>query len=194
LPVSAIECVATADAFTSLPRKRRTALWQTMALSDVPLPLFAQEKSAPDRSGAILPAMPIQQEVLTDYATAGLSLKQHPLVVLREELSRRKIITAAELIHKNNGWVRVAGLVLVRQRPGTASGVVFITLEDETGVANLIVRPDIFARHPQARTACLLQADGRVERQGKVLHLLVQKLCDLSHLLSENLFQSRDFH
>ena len=111
---------------------------------------FLRRKIRPRPFRRILPAMPLQQEVLTDYATAGLSLKQHPLVVLREELSRRKIITAAELIHENNGWVRVAGLVLVRQRPGTASGVVFITLEDETGVANLIVRPDIFAAFPQA--------------------------------------------
>ena len=109
------------------------------------------------------------QEVMTDYATGGLSLKAHPCALIREQLKSRRIITAAELMKLERGWVRVAGLVLIRQRPGTASGIVFETLEDETGVVNLIVRPDIYERYrPAARYAGLLECHGYVERQGKV--------------------------
>ena len=113
--------------------------------------------------------MPLGQEVMTDYSTVGLSLKQHPMALVREELRRRNILSSAELAHLPHGkWVKVAGLVLIRQRPGTASGIVFETLEDETGIINLIVRPDIYDRYrPAARHAGLLQADGYLQRRDK---------------------------
>jgi error-prone DNA polymerase len=140
--------------------------------------------------------MPLGQEVMTDYSTGGLSLKAHPLELIRDQLNARRIITARQLNDPNtSGWVRVAGLVLIRQRPGTASGIVFETLEDETGVVNLIVRPDIYERYrPAARHAGLLECHGYVERQGKVVHVMAKRMFDLSHLLAGYQLQSRDFH
>ncbi len=194
LPKSAIERLAEADAFGSLLRSRRTALWQTMALTNEHIPLFEDSRLGDNPSPAALDPMPLRQEVMTDYAVSGLSLKQHPVALVREQLTQRKIITTAELKQRENGWVRVAGIVLIRQRPGTAGGIVFVTLEDETGVANLIIRPNIFERY--SRTACgayLLQADGYVQRQGQVIHVMALRLEDLSHLLTGHEFPSRDF-
>jgi error-prone DNA polymerase len=132
--------------------------------------------------------MPLGQEVLTDYSTSGLSLKRHPVALLREELNQRKIITAAELADEGKSphgkWVKVAGLVLIRQRPGTASGVV-----------NLILWPQTYDRfRPAARHAGLLQCDGYVQRQGQVVHVLARRLEDLSDLLKGYELRSRDFH
>jgi len=143
-----------------------------------------------------LPPMPLGQEVMTDYATAGLSLKQHPVALVRDELKRRRIICSKDLDNVPNGrWVNVAGLVLIRQRPGTASGIVFETLEDETGIVNLIVKPDIYERYRSAaRHAGLLQADGYLQKQGQVVHVIAKRLFDLSELLQGHQFQSRDFH
>ena len=143
-----------------------------------------------------LPTMPLGQEVMIDYSTTGLSLKQHPVALVREELQKRKIITSDELAKVLNGrWVKVAGLVLIRQRPGTASGIVFETIEDETGVVNLIIKPDIYDRYrPAARHAGLLQADGYVQRSGQVIHVMAKRLFDLSDLLAGYSLRSRDFH
>jgi error-prone DNA polymerase len=143
--------------------------------------------------------MPLAQQVLIDYSTAGLSLKRHPVSFVRQELSQRKIITAQMLKDperfSHGRWVKVAGLVLVRQRPGTASGVVFITLEDETGSVNLILWSTIYDRYRlPARHARLLQADGYVQREGQVIHVLVKRLFDLSELLEGYMIPSRDFH
>ena len=143
--------------------------------------------------------MPLGQEVLTDYSTSGLSLKRHPVSLLREELNQKNIITAAELADEDRSphgrWVKVAGLVLIRQRPGTASGVVFVTMEDETGVANLILWPQTYDQyHLAARHAGLLQCDGYVQRQGKVVHVLARRLFDLSDMLKGYEMRSRDFH
>ena len=143
--------------------------------------------------------MPLGQEVLTDYATHGLSLKAHPISLIREELNRRNIITAAELQDEtrcpHGRWVKVAGLVLLRQRPATASGVVFETIEDETGAVNLILWSTIYERYrPAARHAGLLLAEGYVQREGQVVHVLAKRLFDLSHLISGHQLRSRDFH
>jgi len=140
--------------------------------------------------------MPLGQEVMTDYSTAGLSLKEHPLKLVRPSLSAHRILTAAEIQKTPHGrWVKTAGLVLIRQRPGTASGIVFITLEDETGVVNLIVRPDIYERfRPAARHAGLLQCDGYVERQGQVVHVMAKRMFDRSDLIEGLEISSRDFH
>jgi len=149
-----------------------------------------------DEIPVALPKMPLGQEVMADYASGGLSLKKHPLELIRHELDARRIITAKELNDPScTGWVRVAGLVLIRQRPGTASGIVFETLEDETGVVNLIVRPDIYEKYrPAARHAGLLECHGYVERQGKVVHVMAKRMVDLSHLLAGYEISSRDFH
>jgi error-prone DNA polymerase len=111
-------------------------------------------------------------------------------------LARQRILTAAELMKVPHArWVKVAGLVLIRQRPGTASGIVFETLEDETGIVNLIVKPDIYDHYRSAaRHAALLQADGYVQRNGQVVHVLAKRLHDLSHLIQGYELRSRDFH
>jgi error-prone DNA polymerase len=140
--------------------------------------------------------MPLGQEVMIDYSTTGLSLKKHPVSLVREELSKQKILTAAQLMQTPHGrWVRVAGLVLIRQRPGTASGIVFETLEDETGIINLIVKPDIYDYYRSAaRHAALLRADGYVQRSGQIVHIMAKRLHDLSHLIQGYEMRSRDFH
>jgi error-prone DNA polymerase len=167
-----------------------------MRLSDEDLPLWESVDEGDDEIPIALPVMPLGQEVMTDYSTGGLSLKAHPLELIREHLIKRRIITAKQLNDpQTTGWVRVAGLVLIRQRPGTASGIVFETLEDETGVVNLIVRPDIYERYrPAARHAGLLECHGYVERQGKVVHVMAKRMFDLSHLLAGYELSSRDFH
>jgi error-prone DNA polymerase len=194
LPRHAMVRLAEADAFTSLGLTRRQSLWEVMALSDDPGPLF--DSVEPEAVEVKLPTMPVPQEVMTDYSTTSLSLKRHPLALVRDTLKEQRLITAAELQNTPHGrWVKVAGLVLIRQRPGTASGIVFVTLEDETGVANLIVRPDVFDRfHVAARHAALLQCDGYVERQGQVVHVMAKRLFDRSHLIRGFELSSRDFH
>ncbi len=196
LPVSTLRLLAEADAFGSLGISRRQALWQVLKLKDEPLPLFDSVKSECNETPVRLPTMPLGQEVMTDYSTIGLSLKQHPLALVRDELSRRKILTASELQDIPHGrWVRVAGLVLIRQRPGTAAGIVFETLEDETGIVNLIVKPQIYDYYrPAARHAGLLQAEGYVQREGQIIHVLAKRLFDLSDLIRGLETRSRDFH
>jgi error-prone DNA polymerase len=207
-----IERLAEADAFSSIDRKRRIALWEGLELTDEQMPLFGirdeetkrrrDEVPAPTSSlnlsvsSSLLPTMPLGQEVMTDYSTTGLSLKAHPVSLIRGTLSDQKIITSKQLQEMTRGkWVRVAGLVLIRQRPGTASGIVFVTLEDETGIVNLIIRPDIFERYQSvARHAALMQAEGYVERQGEVIHVLAKRLFDRSELIRGYAFTSRDFH
>ena len=195
LQVDAVERLANADAFRSLANTRRPALWNTLALTDEQLPLFADAADTVHAAGVGLPAMPDGQEVMADYATTSLSLKKHPVSLVRDELKRRGVSTAAQLIARRNGWIKVAGLVLIRQRPGTASGIVFITLEDETGSMNLIIKPEIYDQYrAAARHAGLLQADGYVERQGQVVHVMALRMYDLTPMLEGHHFRSRDFH
>jgi error-prone DNA polymerase len=196
LPAHAVRRLAEADAFNSLGLTRRQAVWQTLELKDDDAPLFDSIHPSSFSPHPSLPPMPLGQEVMTDYATTTLSLKKHPVSLVRDHLRSLKIVTARDVNNLPPGrWVKVAGLVLIRQRPGTASGIVFETLEDETGVVNLIVRPDVFDRyHSAARHAGFLQADGYVERQGQVVHIMAKRLFDLSHLLHGHQFASRDFH
>ena len=194
---AAIVRLAKADAFGSLSVDRRGALWHALGQHrDGAMPLFdrlttIEEETRP----AELPALAPLEEVVADYRTAGLSLKGHPLSFLRSRLDELKVTPAAHLAQTPNGrWLRVAGLVLVRQRPGTASGITFVTLEDETGVANLVVRPAIWERYRRAAsTAVALLAHGRLERQGQVIHVLVSKLEDVVPLTQQLASQSRDF-
>ncbi|MCY3023423.1 MAG: error-prone DNA polymerase, partial [Planctomycetota bacterium] len=184
--------VAAADAFQGLGVDRRTALWQVLALHEE-LPLFQAleaEEPAPQLSAA-----PPEDEVTQDYETTGLSLKAHPLALLRADLEAAGLMTCAQLrALKDGAWARVAGLVLVRQRPDTASGVIFVTIEDETGTANLIVWPSVYERHRKAaRMSTALIVEGTWQREGDVTHVVVKRLRDLSESLPELRWRSRDF-
>ncbi len=192
-PLPTVERLARADAFRSLGLDRRRALWAAKALERTALPLFehAERRAetpprvAIDRSVEWLPEMPEGQQVIEDYRSLRLSLKAHPLSFIRRDLAAAEVVTAEVLNELPAGRrVKVAGLVLVRQRPGSARGVIFATLEDETGVANVIVRPPIFERYRRiVLGARLLLAEGRVEREGIVVHVLAERLVDRSDLL-----------
>ena len=188
--------LAAADAFASLSLDRRGALWQALGREKKPrsLPLFDQ--LAPDDEPAVpLPRLDVREEVLADYRTAGLSLKAHPMQFVREVLDGWGVLRASALAtHPADRHVRTAGIVLVRQRPSTAKGITFVTLEDETGTANLIIRQDVWQKfYRVARTASTFLAHGRLQRQSGVIHVLVTKLEDLSELLRGLGPQSRDF-
>jgi error-prone DNA polymerase len=188
--------LAKADAFGSLRVDRRGALWQALGQHrDRAMPLFDCLPAGEEIRPAELPALAPLEEVVADYRTAGLSLKGHPMEFLRPQLDELQAKSAAQLARVADGRpVKVAGLVLVRQRPGTASGITFVTLEDETGVVNLIVRPAIWERYRRAATtATALLAHGRLQRQGDVIHVLVSKLEDVNALTARLDSQSRDF-
>jgi error-prone DNA polymerase len=198
VPVSALRRLAGADAFTSMGLNRQSALWQIRALHDDSLPMF-QHQPAPLRSRVELPPVAMPRRVIHDYESVGLSLKAHPMSFIRSDLDHRSVTRNMELQDEAR-WpqglrIAVAGLVLVRQRPATASGVIFITLEDETGIANLIVRPKVYERFRHAaRHGIAVMAAGTVERQGAVVHVLVRSLRALDDALANLLVTSRDFH
>ena len=189
--VSSLVRLAEADAFRpSLGLGRREALWAIKALRDLPLPLFAAAEGQPapetnDRAVA-LKAMTAGHEVIEDYGHVGLTLRHHPVSFLRDELKADRILTCAEANrHPDRRRIKLAGLVLVRQRPGTAKGVTFITIEDETGVANLVVWADLYERQRRVvLTANMLGVEGRVQREGLVVHIVADKLIDLSDRLA----------
>ncbi len=188
--------LAAADALASLRPDRRSALWEVLGQGDPRenLPLFADAPG--DLAGAVpLPALELHQEVVADYQTTGFSLRAHPLEFQREKLAGLGVVPASRLATLlDRSRVRVAGLVLVRQRPATASGITFVTLEDETGIANLIVRPDVWRRYFEAASrATILIAHGRLQRQGEIIHVLVTRLEDFSPPGREIASQSRDF-
>ncbi len=190
-----LERLARANAFGSLRLDRRAALWQILAVERAPaeLPLFAMME--PREPKVRLPEMPLGQRIYYDYAMTGLSLEAHPVSLAREALRQRGRIEAAKLLDTPSGrWVRIAGLVICRQRPETASGVMFITLEDETGAANVIVRTHVYEKYRSAVLhALLLDITGRVERQGAVIHVLATKAEDFSGLMPPVTVSSRDF-
>jgi error-prone DNA polymerase len=196
----ALEKLAAADAFGSLGLDRRQALWAVAGLADAALPLFAgmAEDAAPEPA---LPAMALGEQVAQDYVTLGLSLKRHPLALLRASLDRAALPASRLSTVANDRRVTVAGLVLVRQRPGSASGVVFMTLEDETGVANLVVWPPVFERFRRiVMTARLVECSGRLQREGAVIHVIARTFRDHTALLADMAqgavmpVPSRDFH
>jgi error-prone DNA polymerase len=188
LGTRAIRALAAADAFRSMGLDRRAALWQARALRDAPdLPLFRQERDEGPEPATTLPAMPLCEHVVADYQTLRLSLKAHPMAFLRASMMRQGYRAARDLGAMQSGQrLRLAGLVLVRQRPGSAKGVCFITLEDETGVANLVVWPKVMATFRKAiMTARLMDVEGHVQRDpvSGVIHVVVARLGDRSDAL-----------
>ena len=184
--------VSRADAFGSLALGRRAALWQALEVREDQSLLQTTEDSEP------IPQLPREspfEEVTVDYTVTGLSLRQHPVAFLREALRQHKVTTAEELkTHPPDRWVKVGGLVLLRQRPSTAKGITFVTLEDETGHVNLIVHGHTWEQYRRiARGATLLLGSGPLQRQHGTIHVLAHHLTDGSHLLRELAVRSRDF-
>ena len=184
-----IERLASADAFTSLELPRRQALWDARSLIAAPdLPLFAAADTrdeGAEKTITCLPHMPLSEEVVADYQTTRLSLKAHPLAFLRASLAERGFIRAADLKRRKfRSMVKVAGVVLIRQRPGSAKGVCFITIEDETGVANIVVWPDMMERYRRVvMSARLLEVRGRVECDDEVIHVIAAHMEDATDAL-----------
>jgi error-prone DNA polymerase len=194
-----IERLASADAFTSLGLTRRQALWDARSLIAAPdLPLFRAagvREEGLERAAIRLPAMPLSEEVVADYQTTRLSLKAHPMAFLRADLSARGFVRAADLrMRKFRSMVQVAGVVLIRQRPGSAKGVTFITLEDETGVINLVVWPDLKEKQRKVvMGARLMEVRGRVEYDDEVIHVIAHAMTDATmrlHALSDDLLDA----
>jgi error-prone DNA polymerase len=184
-----IERLAAADAFGSLGLSRRQALWDARSLIAGPdLPLFAAANArdeGAERALTRLPQMPLSEEVVADYQTQRLSLKAHPLAFLRASLTERGFVRACDLqSRKFRSMVQVAGVVLIRQRPGSAKGVCFITIEDETGVVNLVIWPDL--KEKQRRVVMgsrLMEVRGRVEYDDEVIHVIAAHMTDATHEL-----------
>jgi error-prone DNA polymerase len=186
LPKRALILLADADAFRSIGLDRRAALWAVRRLpDDVPLPLFeiATAREQPDEDARPLPLMPLPEQVVADYQTIRLSLKGHPVEFLRAMFAKERVVTCAAVSDANNRQrVRCAGVVLVRQRPGSAKGVVFMTLEDETGIANIVVWPKVMERfRKEVMGARLILVEGTIQSSPeKVVHLVAERLFDRS--------------
>jgi error-prone DNA polymerase len=190
----ALERLARADAFQALGLDRRQALWAVKALRDAPLPLLAESDA---RAGTVRPEaieaqvtlVPLTEgrEVVEDYRATQLTLRAHPVTFLRERLSARRIAKCGDLQQlKDGARVEVAGLILVRQRPGSAKGVVFVTLEDETGIANAVLWADRFeANRRTVMSATMLAIRGKVQKEGIVIHLVAEAITDLTYWLRQ---------
>ncbi len=183
LPVAAMERLAEADAFQIFATARRQAVWAIRGLSDTRLPLFDHADS--HEPATLLPTMTEGREVVEDYRAVGLSLRGHPVAFLRPLLTERRIISCADLAKKRDGTrLTVAGIVLVRQRPGSAKGVLFVTIEDETGHANLIVWSSVFDRQRKTLlSARMLACKGKMQKEGEVIHVVADEIEDMSEFL-----------
>jgi error-prone DNA polymerase len=188
-----MEALAAAGALAELSGHRRNALWDVSGVERMP-PILAE--STIKESAAVLPAPSEGEDIVADYASLGLTLGRHPLALLRERLKRARMLTAADLKTLPHGRLaRVTGLVTGRQRPGTASGVTFVTLEDETGMVNVIVWRDLAERQrKELLRANLRTVYGTLEREGEVVHLIAGHLRDRTALLGNLMTRSRDFH
>lgn len=192
VPRAAIERLAEAEAFHPLGESRRQDLWKTRGLGEAPLPLFqaADEREARFSPEGIEPptmlrAMTEGREVVEDYRATQLSLRAHPLSFLRDELDAMAILRCRDLQHVPNGKnIEVAGIILVRQRPGSAKGVLFVTIEDETGIANGILWPDRFEiyRRP-IMAASMIAMRGRVQKEGEIIHVIADRIINRDDML-----------
>ncbi|MGZ3872087.1 MAG: error-prone DNA polymerase, partial [Mucilaginibacter sp.] len=181
--LAALEKLADADAFRSMGLDRRQALWQVAALADKPVALF-EGKPEPEAQVS-LPLMTQGEHVVQDYASTGLSLKKHPVALVREKLDLLHVMPISRLKELKDGdAVKIAGLITVRQRPGTAKGILFMTLEDESGNANLVVWEKLFNTYrKEIIQSRLLMAEGKVQIEGEVIHVVVRRCFNLSALL-----------
>lgn len=200
LPKRALILLADADAFRSIGLDRRAALWAVRRLpDDVPLPLFesAAAREQPDENAQALPDMPLPEQVVADYQTIRLSLKGHPMEFLRPMFAQEGVITCEGVCHdRDRQAVRCAGVVLVRQRPGSAKGVVFMTLEDETGIANIVVWPKVMERfRKEVMGARLILVEGHIQSSPEqVTHLVAERVFDRSRdlaLLADNMLSRK---
>jgi error-prone DNA polymerase len=189
-----LEALAAADALTKLTGHRHRAVWQVTGVERA-LPLLPAA-TAVDEGIPLLRAPREGQDIVADYGSLGLTLRRHPLALLRDRLQRRGVVPTRELWEQPNGkWVRTAGLVITRQRPGSAGGVTFVTMEDETGYVNLIVWNRVAVEQRAALLESrLLEVHGKLQREGDVQHVIAQRLTNLSSLLGELMVASRNFH
>jgi len=187
--LGALEKLADADAFRSMGMDRRKALWEVSALQDMPVELFKGQTSESVLEAQIeLPLMSKGEHVVQDYNTVGLSLKAHPVSFVRSQLDMLNIRSCYAINNDstNGQLVKVAGLVLVRQRPGTAGGVCFITIEDESGYSNLVVFEKLFETfRKEILHSRLLMVEGRLQREGQVVHVIVSKCFDFTKMLGK---------
>ena len=194
-----MEALASADALNSLSGHRYQSQWQVMGLQS-PRPLLhaTTDESQPEHPGdrIELPAPSVAEDVMADYQATGLTLREHPLALLRNQQPFNQCRRYSDLAALgNNRFVRIAGIVTCRQRPGTASGVVFLTLEDETGNHNVVVWPRVQENFREAlMTAQLLLVKGTLECRDGVMHVIAGALFDHSQALAELRVKSRDFH
>ena len=188
-----LRALAAAGALAALAGHRHAAVWDVAGVAKLP-PLLANTSF--NEAPPVLAAPTEGQDIVADYNTLGLTLGRHPLALLREQLRARRLITAADIAQTPHGRIaHTAGIVVGRQRPDTASGVVFVTLEDETGSTNVIVWRDLSDRQRRELLGARLMAvHGRVEREGIVVHLIAGRLVDLTPLLGSLSTHSRDFH
>jgi len=188
VPIPALEKLADADAFRSMGLDRRQALWEIFPVNDRPVALFrGQAGEDATEQQVSLPVMSAGEHVLRDYATTTLSLKAHPVSFTREKLQLLHVLPIDQLPKASDGMiVKVAGLVLVRQRPETASGVCFITVEDETGHANLVVFQHIFEKYrKEVLQSRLLMVEGKLQIEGEVIHVVVSHCYNLNKFLGQ---------
>ncbi len=182
VPLAALEALARADAFAGMGLDRRQALWAIRGLGEAPLPLLALA----ERHEPLVSLLPLSagREVVEDYRATQFSLRQHPLFFLRGELARERVVRCDQVAGMNDRRVEVAGIILVRQKPGSAKGVLFITIEDESGVANIILWPDRFeAQRTAVMSAAMISVIGRVQKEGEVVHVIADRIVDRTAML-----------
>ncbi|WP_293905887.1 error-prone DNA polymerase [Sphingobacterium sp. UBA5670] len=188
LSLATLEKLADADAFRSLDIDRRKALWEITALGDRPIALFEGQPSESMAEGQIaLPLLTTSQHVVADYARTSLSIKAHPVSFLRGKLDLLQVVPTAKLaLLKNDMPVKVCGLITVRQRPGTSKGVLFITIEDDTGFANIVVWSTVFEKYrKEILRSKLFMVAGKIQVEGEVIHVIAQRCFDMSGLLKD---------
>nr|MBI1230807.1 DNA polymerase III subunit alpha [Cytophagales bacterium] len=186
VPKAALERLADADAFRSMGLHRRQALWDVLALQGRPVGVFeGQVKETPSEKEVVLPEVSAMEHVMRDYASTTLSLKSHPVTFVRDRLDQLGVVPVGLLGKAKDGAaIKVSGLITVRQRPGTAKGVLFITIEDETGFANLVVWAKTFEQYRSViLQSKLLMVSGKVQKEGQVIHVVVRTCHNLNSLL-----------
>jgi error-prone DNA polymerase len=185
LSEAALEKLAEADAFRSIHLDRREALWK-VSTKDNPISMFKGQVAPEEKTEDVsLPLMSDSEHVVQDYASTSLSVKAHPVSFIREKLSQLHVVSNKGLATKKDGdMVKVAGIVLVRQRPGTAKGVCFMTIEDETGWANAVIFPNLFDKQrKEILQSTLIMLEGKLQIEGEVIHVIVGKCYNISKML-----------